>query len=175
MRWKMKYQRCTEKWERQEMCSGIYHFNRLCSFSEPAHSLWARGKQVLMLAHCGKPCRIALTRFVLHQFCCLNAATHWSWDTSSAEPSSPLSAPWTPEERAHRDVQPFPKVLQLPKQAWAHLALTEPSPLLSSPPSGGLSVFLFLIHSTASNFERLYFTSYFPKFPSLLQCTVLHC
>lgn len=176
MRWKTKYQRCTEKYERQEMCLGIYHFDRLCSFSEPAHSLWARGKQVMMLAHCGKPCWIALTRVVLHQFCCLNAATHWSWaHLISRAKYSPLSAPWTPEGWAHRDMHPFPKVLQLLKQAWAHLVLidwTIPPPLLQV---GALSVFLFLIHSTTSNFERLYFTFYFLSFPLFCNAWCWHC
>lgn len=133
MRWKMKYQRRTEKYERQEMCLGIYHFDRLCPFSEPAHSLWARGKQVMMLAHCGKPCKIALTRFVLQQFCCLNAASLWSWAHLISRAKFPLSAPWTPEEWAHWDGQAFPEVLQLLKQARAHLALTDltaPPPLL---------------------------------------------
>lgn len=172
MRWKMKYQRHTEEYERQEMCLGIYHFDRLCSFSEPAHSLWARGKQVMMLPHCGKPCRIALTPFVLHQFCCLNAATHWSWAHLISRAKFPPFSPLNPRRVSTQRCAAFPQSL-----AAAETSMGSPCPDWlnrppSSPPSRGLLVFLFLIHSTASNFEKLHFTFYFLTLP--LFCNALH-
>ena len=78
MRWKMSYRRCTEKYERQEVCLGVCHFDRLRSFAEPAHCPWAKQKAGMTLARAAKPCRTALTPFVLCRFCSFIAATRWS-------------------------------------------------------------------------------------------------
>lgn len=171
MRWKMKYQRCTEKYERQEMCLGIYHSDGLCSFSEPAHSLWARGKQVMILAHCGKPCRIALTRFVLHQFCCLNSATHWSWALlirrAKYSPFSPLNPRRVSTHRCATLPQTF---------AAAETSMGSPCPDWLNhppPPSGGFVCISFPHPFHCFKFWEALFYLLFPKFLSLLQCVVL--
>ena len=43
-RWKTRHRRCTQKYERQEMCLGICYFDRLHSFSQPTRCLWTKQK-----------------------------------------------------------------------------------------------------------------------------------
>lgn len=168
MRRKTRHRRCTEKYKRQEICLGICLFNRLHSSSERACSLWAKQKAG---DDAGPPCKTLQSIFdavcpspvLLFKYCYSaelgtpNKQRQASLELQKGEHTgtcrlSPGFCSWWNE---HGFTLPW---------------LTEPPP----PPNRGLLVFLFLINSTASNFDwEAVFYLLFPNFPSLLQCTVL--